>query len=66
MVSMNHTIRIFAKAQDKACSGPYVMETEALEHVMQGKTGKRWWDMVPVLAREAEAMLELASRRRRG
>lgn len=52
-----------ARVREKACSVPYVAETEALEHVMRGKPDFRWWMMVTAGAFEAEAMLRLADRR---
>lgn len=60
---MKPTSSIFRKAHDKACSGPYVAETEALEYVMRGQKGGRWWLLVRAGVRESEAMLKLAERR---
>ena len=48
------------RATDKACSGPYVAETEAIERVMSGKPDIRWWMIVEAAAFEARAMLRLA------
>ena len=53
------------KAKDKACSGPYVAETEALEFVMRQKPSARWWMQSKAAAYEAQAMLRIPRTRDR-
>lgn len=60
---MNQSLGTFLRARDKACSLPYVAETEALEFVTRGQKGGKWWLLVSAGAREAEAMLQLEDRR---
>ena len=51
------------RAKDRACCLPYLAETEALELVMRGRKGGKWWQLVRAGVREAEAMLALEERR---
>lgn len=53
------------RAKDRACSLPYIAETEALELVMRGRKGGRWWLLVRTGVREAESMLALDDKRRK-
>ena len=64
-IEMVKSRNMLNRAKDRACSLPYIAETEALEFVMRGRKGGRWWFLVRAGVREAEAMLNLDDKRRK-